>query len=296
MNISEFSLKYKTLFEKAAQTAGYNCAEYSFANIFIWRTQINAQFIAFEDFPNVVSFSFGETRFFYPFGGTEEENTVCANEIIEKHPYANFGSMGTKVCEKVKSVFSDRYTYTELREYADYLYDVEKLISVSGKKLHGKRNHINAFMAAFEDRWSFEEITTSQTLSECVEFNKQWLESQTDFSKSLGQEQIAVNECFENFDALGLMGGILRLDGKVIGFAIGCPLNEDTFLEMIEKADAEIRGAYPVLLNQFVKHFCEGYKFVNREDDSGDEGLRRAKLSWYPAEIYMKWRTKPNEK
>jgi len=295
MNISELSLEHKSLFEKAALTAGYNGAEYSFPNIYIWRTQISARFVTFESAPDVVSFSFGETRFFYPFGGTIAENAICANEIVESHPYANFGSMATEICEKVKSIFSDRYSYTELREYADYLYDVERLISVSGKKLHGKRNHINAFMSAYEGRWSFEEITP-RTLPECVEFNSQWLENQKDFSKSLEQEQIAVKESFDNFEALDLMGGILRLDGKVIGFAIGCPLNENTFLEIIEKADAEIRGAYPVLLNQFVKHFCVGYKFVNREDDSGDEGLRRAKLSWYPAEIYMKWRTKPNEK
>ena len=290
MNIQELTLEHKDLFEKAALKTGCNGAEYSFANIFVWRTQINARLVTFNEFPHVVSFCFGETRFFYPFGGTEEENAVCANEIVETHTYANFGSMGERAYENVKHIFGDRYTFNELREYADYLYDVGQLASVSGKKLHGKRGHINAFMTVFDGRWSFEEIMP-YTLRECIEFNKRWFENQEHFSKSRAQEQIAVAECFDNFEALDLVGGILRLDGNVIGFAVGTPLNDSTFLEMIEKADAGIRGAYPVLLNQFVGRFCSGYKLLNREDDSGDPGLKKAKLSWYPAEIYMKWRT-----
>lgn len=85
------------------------------------------------------------------------------------------------------------------------------------------------------------------------------------------------------FEELHLTGGVLRIDGKVVAFTIGEPICEDTYVVHIEKAYADVQGAYTMINQQFVEHECMNYKYVNREDDTGAEGLRKAKLSYRPA-------------
>ena len=90
--------------------------------------------------------------------------------------------------------------------------------------------------------------------------------------------------CLETQIGLGLdlKGGILRIDGKIVAFTIGEPICPDTFVVHIEKAYADVPGAYTMINQQFVEHECMDYKYVNREDDAGSEGLRKAKLSYKP--------------
>jgi hypothetical protein len=91
------------------------------------------------------------------------------------------------------------------------------------------------------------------------------------------------------YKELGLTGGILRVDGKIVGLSVGEPaLNPDTFVVHIEKAFSEIRGAYPMINQQFVQNAMEGYQYVNREEDLGEEGLRKAKMSYRPAMMLEK--------
>ena len=123
--------------------------------------------------------------------------------------------------------------------------------------------------------------------------NKKWCEiAECEKSEGLKDEGCAVSEAFENFEALKLSGGLIRAKGEVVAFSMGDRLNDETFLVHIEKAFANIQGAYPIINREFVIHNCEGYKFVNREDDTGDEGLRKAKLSYRPYEILKKWDAK----
>lgn len=102
-------------------------------------------------------------------------------------------------------------------------------------------------------------------------------------------ETCAVSLALNHREALGMKGGILRLDGKVIAFTMGCPVSHDTFVVQLEKAEASIPGAYPMINQQFVQHVMEGYTYVNREDDLGLEGLRKAKLSYHPVMMGKKY-------
>ena len=93
-------------------------------------------------------------------------------------------------------------------------------------------------------------------------------------------------------EELELIGGILRVEGEVVAFTIGEPISDDTFVVHIEKAYAEIQGAYPMINQQFVEHECLKYKYVNREEDTGAEGLRKAKLSYQPVFLVEKGNVK----
>ena len=90
------------------------------------------------------------------------------------------------------------------------------------------------------------------------------------------------------YKELDLTGGVLRVNGNVVAFALGEPACEDTFVVHIEKAYSEVEGAYTMINQLFVEHACKGYQYVNREDDAGVEGLRKAKLSYKPALLLKK--------
>jgi hypothetical protein len=90
------------------------------------------------------------------------------------------------------------------------------------------------------------------------------------------------------FEELGFSGGVLRVDGKVVAFTIGEAICEDTYVVHIEKAFADVEGAYTMINQQFVEHECMKYRYVNREEDTGAEGLRKAKLSYHPAFLVEK--------
>ena len=85
------------------------------------------------------------------------------------------------------------------------------------------------------------------------------------------------------FRELNLVGGVLRVEGEIVAFTMGEKLCEDTFVVHIEKAYADVDGAYPMINQQFVQHECRDYQYVNREEDTGADGLRQAKMSYRPA-------------
>ncbi len=189
--------------------------------------------------------------------------------------------------EQLEEWFPDRFEITYERDYADYVYETEKLATLSGKKLHGKRNHINKFMATYPN-WSYETMT-HENLEECFQMALKWRnENGCDDDEEKNAEMCVTLNSLRLFEELELKGGILRVDGKVAAFTLGEQVSPDTFVVHIEKAFGDIQGAYPMINQQYVQHECMDYRYVNREDDTGAEGLRKAKLSYYPAFLVEK--------
>ena len=156
-------------------------------------------------------------------------------------------------------------------------------------RMHGAcQQAVDQLEAAFPGRFQFTPVRDN--LDECWAMNEQWCaEVGCEDSESLTEESCAVRNCFNNFHSLGLRGGLLRVEGRVVAYTMGRPLSSDTFIVHIEKAFAEVAGAYPMINQQFVTHCCEGFRYINREDDVGDEGLRRAKTSYKPDILLEKY-------
>ena len=145
-----------------------------------------------------------------------------------------------------------------------------------------KRNHINKFKIMYEDRWSYEPMT-KDNVEDCFQMALKWRNEngcEEDLEKNA--EICVTLNSLRLFEELGLKGGVLRIDGEVAAFTVGEPICSDTFGVHIEKAYAEVQGAYPMINQQFVSHECMDYKYVNREEDTGAEGLRKAKMSYRP--------------
>lgn len=236
-----------------------------------------------------------ETLYSFPLGDGDKRLVIqCLLEICSKQ-----GSdlamypLAPEDVEQLNEWFPRRFLSVINRDDSDYVYEREKLVRLPGKKYHGKRNHI----ARFKDKndWCYEEITDHNQL-ECRQMMHEWKKRRVaDWNVEMEKEYRAMVISLEQRQELGLTGGLIRKAGKVVAVAMGEPLNSDTFVVHFEKAFSDIQGAYPMINQQFAEHAAEGFTYINREEDTGDEGLRKAKLSYYPCKLVHKYtaRTSP---
>ncbi len=258
--------------------------EFTFANNILWEPHYNIRYAIIKD---MLVFRKLEEGCFISFPIGKDYVKEAVEEIIqyfeeEEKPF-KMHLVTPEQFAVLDSIFPDKFEIEYIRDAADYIYESAKLISLSGKKLHSKRNHLNRFKAEHDGSWNYERITEDNK-QECFEMAEDWRkmngceedpEKEKEFCVTLG--------ALKNLEVLDLKGGLVRLNGKVIAFSIGEPVCDDTFVVHIEKAYADIRGAYPIINQQFVEHEAAQYTYINREEDTGAEGLRKAKLSYYPA-------------
>lgn len=169
----------------------------------------------------------------------------------------------------------------------DYVYLAESLITLKGKKLHSKRNHINSFLAEHSD-WEYVSIDENN-FDECMALYEQWSEGKTEPTLEEYDERLTVELAIKHMHELGLFGGGIRLGGRLCAFSVGECTTSDMVTVHIEKADASINGLFPLINQQFVLHESRGASFINREDDMGIDGLRRAKQSYQPCRMIEKY-------
>ena len=188
--------------------------------------------------------------------------------------------------QALQQALPDQFECTETRDIADYLYDAASLATLSGKKLHSKRNHINAFTAAHS--WQVIPLAPEH-FPACHDILNAWGEDHADVSAA--NERRAIRRAFDAFEPLGLHGALLIADGIPTAFTFGSMLTADTLCVHVEKALPDV-GGYPVINREFVRMMREKHPaltLVNREDDMGLENLRKAKLSYRPAILLQKY-------
>ena len=264
--------------------------ERTFANTLLWSRHYPVTYAMIEGTLVFRSTEDGEEAFSYPVG--EPENVKKALEFLTEYtkekglPFVLY-LVTSEQFEQLEMWYPGRFEIEYERDAADYIYESEKLATLSGKKLHSKRNHINKFKTTYEN-WSYETMS-KDNVEECFQMALKWRnENGCDDDHEKNAEMCVTLNTLRLFEELELVGGILRIDGQVVAFTVGEPMCEDLFVVHIEKAYADIQGAYPMINQQFVEHECRNYKYVNREDDTGSEGLRKAKLSYRPAFLVEK--------
>ena len=180
----------------------------------------------------------------------------------------------------------DAVSVIEHRELFDYIYDAKRIKSLAGRNFSGQRNLINQFLRQYGD-WSFHPIDKSN-ISSVIDFFNLTYESD-DISDYEIEENRMVLDVLNYYDDYRMFGGVLIADKKVKGFSIGEKLHDTLFVH-IEKADRDCKGAYQMLVHQFLDLFAtDDIKYVNREEDMGDLGLRRSKKSYHPMELLSKY-------
>ncbi len=273
--------------------------ERTFVNVFLWSRHYPVKWAVIENTLVFKSEDEEHLSFAFPVGKEEDVKNVIpvltAYCEDRGYPFSMYNVTPDNFV-KLEEWFPGKYEIEYQRDYADYVYESEKLAALSGKKLHGKRNHINKFKSMFEERWSYETMT-KDNLEECFQMALKWRNDngcEEDAEKNA--EMCVTLNSLRLFEELELRGGILRVDNEIIAFTLGEPVCSDTFVVHIEKAFADVQGAYPMINQQFVEHECMDYQYINREEDTGAEGLRKAKLSYRPVFLVEKGTVKEKEK
>ena len=272
----------------------YRICEHCFTDLFIWKDHYDTQLCFLDGFILVKMATFPEKIPMYlaPIGTGDLKQVLLAMEADAQERGIAFTlcSIPEPMIAEIEAVLPGRYVIQDYPDGADYIYASDKLHTLSGKKLQSKRNFVNRFKKTYEGRWSYEDMT-DENKEEAFQFHLHWCETGNNCPNGTmySGETCAVSLALNNREALGMKGGLLRLDGKVIAFTMGCPVSEDTYVVQLEKAEASIPGAYPMINQQFAQHQFDGYTYVNREDDLGLEGLRKAKQSYHPVMMGKKF-------
>lgn len=264
-------------------------SESNFNNMYLWNRMYGQEIARLGDRLLVRLHGKDQIRHLFPYGSGDLAPAVEALAADA----ASFGGKLHFIClsreqkAQLEELWPGRFEYDCQwdRDSWDYVYDVNKLADLTGKKLHSKRNHIHRFDERFPD-WLAEPIT-AENVEECVEMERVWAASRAEEgeSETLTEETISILEALYLRDELGLKGVLIRAEGKVVAFSMGSFTTPECFDVHYEKAFGEIQGAYPVVNREMARMIRAQYpqvKWFNREDDLGLEGLRKAKLSYYP--------------
>lgn len=288
MEFKKPTLEDKDLFLKYLKEDKRMGCEYSFTNILLWSEKYNVTFCEYDNMLLIgSSIDTDEMAFAYPFTSDIKKAINTLKEYCKKQnrPLYLYG-ISEENKQELEENFKDEFIFEEKRGSFDYIYNSTDLIDLKGKKYHSKRNHINKFM---EKEWSYEKIT-QDNIKDCLLMNEQWcVLNDVENDKSKQDEQEVVKNSFKYYNELGLVGGIIKQEGKVVAFSFGEELNEDTFVVHVEKAFSDVQGAYPIINRELVKNEASNYKYINREEDLDIEGLRKAKLSYKPAILLTKY-------
>ncbi len=287
----KIELEDKAVIDRYLKKKTYRSCELIFSNVYLWSRYYPTDFAVVED--TLVFRSRredGSISMTFPAG--EEEKIRKALEVMfqvfeqEQRPI-RMHLVQEQEFELLEQWYPGRFSITYDRDAADYVYETEKLTTLAGKKLHGKRNHINNFKKQYPD-WSYERISEANQ-EDCFQMAMKWRQDhECEYDQEKRDEMCVTLNALRLLSELELVGGLLRVEGEVVAFTIGEPLNPDTFVVHIEKAFPDMQGAYPMINQQFVEHEAQDFLYVNREEDTGSEGLRKAKLSYRPAFLVNK--------
>ena len=281
LEFKEVAVKDRDLFETYLNKPEHFGSECAFTNLYIWRDYYRTWWAEKYGFLLIKVELEGETYFLQPFGGRDEDLPLLAKEIREEQG-GPFEFRGIYECslERLSCLKGDR-DFVENRDSWDYVYLQEDLATLRGRRYHGQKNHYNSFKRENPD-YVFEMINP-ENFAECLNFGEEWCKARMDTDPSIIWEIRALQEAFVNFEALGLRGGAIRVNGKIEAFGFGKAINGEVCDENVEKANPDIRGLYAAIQTECAKYVWPDMKYINREEDIGLEGLRKAKEALHPA-------------
>lgn len=291
MEFKSLTCEDRERFDKVVKKYYYQNAESSFTNLFLWSKSYHIKAF-FGEYALYINFTdrMGKQTYLAPFLYDMDQSIKYALGELRAHIKVESGEFCIKgvvqrIKEKIENEITADFVFSEDRNNFEYIYLSEDLINLSGKKLHAKRNHINYFLKTYDYEYRPYDISLK---NDCIAHYNEWLDMKED-SRSIRDEIEVLNRILDYHHELGVKGAVIFVDGKIEAMTFGEALNNDTALIHIEKANPLIRGLYPMINMEFVKNEWADYKYINREEDMGLEGLRKAKLSYNPVYLLKKY-------
>ncbi len=279
----------RAVYEQYLQKSGRGC-ECSFVNLSIWGRQRAAFVDGF-----LVLFSQFDRRAVYPFPMGEGELLPVVDAIIDDARQRGIPccltGLDAQKCQWLEANYPGRFRFHTDRDSFDYVYHIDELAELKGRKFQKKRNHFHKFCAA-NPHWRVEPVTNAN-LQTVRDLSEQWyrLRQESDPDADFHLEKTALGRALEDPARLGLEGLVLYTGEQAVAFTLGSRMSEDTFDVHFEKALDTVDGSYGAINKSFASYLREKYpalRYLNREDDMGLPGLRKAKLSYCPAFLLEK--------
>ena len=284
ISFSRLQLAQKAQYEDILFACGSRSCEYSFANLYLWGRQ-EAAF-----FPEGVAFLshfYGKSVYPYPIGTGDRRAVLEAvlEDAKSRGIPCRITSMTQAETQELESWFPGRFLFRPDRDGFDYVYAIDDLADLKGRKFQKKRNHVHKFQASHPDCLSVP--LEKENLPQAQEMVAQWFRQRLteDPHGDYLLEQIALSRAFRHFEALGMEGLMLVENGQVLAVTLASRLSENTMDVHFEKAREDVDGAYAAVNCEFARYLRLKHPelaFLNREDDLGLPGLRQAKLSYQP--------------
>ncbi|MCC8170700.1 MAG: phosphatidylglycerol lysyltransferase domain-containing protein [Parabacteroides sp.] len=270
----------------------YRTCDFTVGGLFMWAPYFNYEYAIYRD-TLFIKGSEEEhmqvTSFALPIGALPpgESLALLGRYCLDKEMPLVLSAVPEKAALELQRRFSAK---TEaLRDWGDYLYDAQALATLAGRKYNKKRNHVNKFRNTYPD---FEYMRISErNLREAVAFFREFRLAVEKSTPLFEYEESMVEVVLDAYDRFGFEGALLKVDGRVVALTVG-EIVQDTLFVHIEKGLRAYDGVYETINQAFVRDVSERYSqvaYVNREEDVGDEGLRRAKLSYNPVAVLNKY-------
>ncbi len=296
MNDISFTIKPVTLDSKPVLDSYFKNehflnSEFTFTNLFMWQKSYDIRYAEINEVLCIFS---------RHAGGPESVNLTslkCDASVVIQQLLEYFRKLGQQPFIRIfsneqknilKETFPDMFKYEKDIDSFDYVYNVQDLINLPGGKYHAKRNHINKFKSLY--KYQYHTMTPSFR-KDCREMFIRWCNSKRDNIANVDEQLDAVNRLLDNWESLDIVGGCLTVNEKMVAFSFGEVLcyHESIAVIHLEHADTAYQGSFPMINQQFLEHQWSDFKLVNREEDMGLEGLRKAKKSYYPVLMTEKY-------
>ncbi|MBM3306603.1 MAG: DUF2156 domain-containing protein [Candidatus Aminicenantes bacterium] len=277
--LKSVSLEDREIFEGHLGRAALGPCEMSFANIFIWRGSEHPRWTLLNgNLCVLVEPDFEPPYVLPPVGGADLERTVEACLTLAPRL--------SRVPEDMARPLAAAFRVEEDPGNFDYIYRVEDLAGLKGKRYDGKRNRVRKFESTFPHEYH---PLTPAEVPGCVRLLEDWFEEKRNGDPYMQAEKLAILEALEAFEPLGVKGGVVKVGGRAEAFTLGDRLTADTAVIPIEIANPGLVGLAQWINREFVRREWPGFAFVNREQDMGVPGLRQAKSSYYPHRLLKKF-------
>lgn len=281
-------IRDKPLFDEFLRRDPPRISELTFTNLFIWRHHYRPVWLQWNECILIIFHpQTGTTYGLAPFGPGDKKSAldVLCKEIAKQTPDVRICRVGEEFIKN--HVDPAKYAVVHDRDNSDYVYLAKDLISLSGNKYHRKKNHLNQFIKNFAFEYH---PLNADLVKRVLGMQEAWCQIRECVEKpDLLAEDFAVREALTCYEELGYQGGAILINSVVEAFSLGEPLNEDTAVIHIEKANPEIPGLYAAINQLFCLNAWSNFTYINREQDMGVEGLRKAKESYYPHHMVDKY-------
>lgn len=295
IDFRNIELNDKLLYNQLLYQDVQRSCQYSFSNLFMWGLQeiayIHNHFVLYSRF---------DCHCFYPFPIGNGDKKPVLDAILSDAKERDVCPCLTGLTEEnrqlMESLYPNQFYFHADRSNFDYVYDINDLADLKGRKLHRKRNHLKHFKKHHPD-YTITPITL-ENMNRVRAFVSEWyrLKLEENPDGDYHHEQAALEKAFTHYTDLEMEGLLLEEHGEILGFTMASPMSADTFDVHYEKARGDIDGAYTTINSEFANYIRSKYphiKYLDREEDMGIPGLRKAKMSYFPHHLVKKYKALP---